>query len=156
MRGWISPLFLLLLSCGEKEYTAEQCKQLAELRPYLNRCMGGSIYGQYIGDLKCWPFAHQRLRGVLWGSGDENAAFYPNAKSYAETRKSERRIWPENDSKLPLPAELHKAAPGTPAAYLIDAEGQMSQCDAWFGHLGAYPREFIITKFYSIKEIPLR
>jgi hypothetical protein len=28
-----------------KEYTAEQCKQLAELRPYLNRCMGGSIYG---------------------------------------------------------------------------------------------------------------
>jgi hypothetical protein len=156
MRRWASVLFLSLLSCGQKEYTAEECKALAQPNAYLDRCMGGTIYGQYIGDLKCWPFSRRRVHGVLWGSGNENAAFYPNATSFKDTRKSEPKIWPENDAQLVLPASFQKNRAGFPRAWLVDAEGNMAQCDGWFGHLDAYPREFIITKFYSVREIPLR
>jgi signal transduction histidine kinase len=62
---WISLLFLALLSCGRKEYTAEECRALAAPKAYLDRCMGGKINGEYSGDEKCWPFSQpQRIHGV--------------------------------------------------------------------------------------------
>jgi hypothetical protein len=152
----VAVLFLSLLSCGQKQYTDEECKALAAPKAYIDRCMGGTIYGQYIGDLKCWPFSEKRLQGVLWGSGNENAAFFPNATSFNETQKLDARIWPVNDPQLVLPPALRNVPAGVPHAWLVDAEGKLSQCDGQFGHLGAYPREFIITKFNSVREIPIR
>ena len=42
-----------------------------------------------------------------------------------------------------------------PHAWLIEAEGQISECDADYGPLRAYPREFIISRIYSAEELPL-
>ncbi len=157
MSHWpIFMLCLLTVSCSEKSYTAEECRALASPKAYLDRCLGGRINGEYIGDLKCWPFADRRLHGVLWSSGNENAGFYPNATSFKDTEKSDAKIWPGNDPHLILPPSLQNLRPTLEHAWLVDAEGKMSQCDGWFGHLGAYPREFIITKFHSVREIPLR
>jgi hypothetical protein len=58
-------LFLWLLSCGQKQYTEQECRTLAAPKAYLDRCMGGNINSDYIGDLKCSPFAKSRLRGIL-------------------------------------------------------------------------------------------
>jgi len=157
VRRWASILFVSLLSCGEKQYTASECRALATPKAFVDRCMGGKINGAYVGDLKCWPFSHQRLRGVLLTSGFENAAFYPNAKTVEDAQKMKGAVWPENDSRgVRLPPLLQHVQPGTPHAYLIEVEGQMSQCDAWFGHLGAYPREFIISSIHSAEELPLK
>jgi hypothetical protein len=53
-------------------------------------------------------------------------------------------------------SNLERASATTTHAYLIDAEGKLSQCDAWFGHQGEYPREFMVSKFYSLAELPIR
>ena len=125
---------------------------MAAPQAYLNRCMGGTIYGDYIGDSKCWPFAKSRLRGVL-DIGFEFSSFHPGATRYGQGSPGPK-VWFESDA--PTPAVLRDASEGVPHAYLVDAEGQMSQCDAWFGHLGQYPREFIVTKFYSVTPLPMR
>jgi hypothetical protein len=150
-------LFVSLLSCGHSQYTADECRALAAPRAFVDRCMGGKVNGDYVGDLKCWPFSHQRLRGVLLTRGFEDGAFYPNAKTVEDAQKMKAAIWPENDPRGGrLPPVLERAQPGSPHAYLIEAEGQMSQCDAWFGHQAAYPREFIISRVYSAHELPLK
>ena len=157
MHRWpILLLCVLAASCSEKRYTAEECGALASPKAYVDRCLGGRLNGEYIGDRNCWPFAHSRLHGVLWSSGDENAGFYPNAMTFEDTKKSDPKIWPENAPGMKLPPSLANLQPTFQHAWLVDAEGEFSQCDGWFGHLSAYRREFIINKFHSVKEIPLR
>jgi len=116
--------------------------------------MGGSIYGNYIGDLKCWPFSRpQQLRGVLLG-GFESSDFYPGATTLEQVRNSRSKIWFESD--VPIPASFDRAKIGLPSAYLLDVEGRFSLCDGWFGHQGQYPREFIVSRYYSATELPMR
>jgi len=116
--------------------------------------MGGTIYGNYIGDLNCWPFSRpQRLKGVLLG-GFESSEFYPQATTFRQVRGTQPKIWLKSD--VPIPAPFDRAKVGLPSAYLVDAEGRLSLCDGWFGHQGQYPREFIVSRFYSATELPLR
>jgi len=68
----------LLLSCGEKKYTAQECQSLTSTA--VQRCFGGDLRtGKYVGDLKCWPFSKpQRMHGV-WAIAMETSVFAPNA-----------------------------------------------------------------------------
>jgi len=116
--------------------------------------MGGTIYGNYIGDLKCWPFSQpQRLQGVLL-AGFEYSEFHPHVMTVKQAQNTEPKIWFDSNVEMPVP--VPRAEIGLPHAWLIDAEGRLSVCDAWFGHLGQYPREFIATKYYSTRVLPVR
>jgi len=151
MTRWI-PLFLLpLLSCAQKEYTPAECASLASPNQFLQRCMGGKVNGDYIGDLKCWPFSkRQHLDGVLAFSF-EHSVFYPNATTRAQIEGVEPRIWFEDESIQPPPKPLRGSPDGTTHVFLVQAEGRLSLCDGWFGHLGHYPREFIASRILSAR-----
>lgn len=116
--------------------------------------MGGSIYGHYIGDLKCWPFSKsQRMHGV-WVGEFETSVLFPNATTFHEIEKSKAQIWVDTDLKV-MPALLSHMPDGNTHAYLVEAEGRLSLCDAWFGHQGQYPRDFVMTRIYSLRELPV-
>lgn len=144
---------LSLLSCGHAEYTAQECKALAAPQAYFDRCMGGKINGKYVGDLECWPFSPpRRERGILLDEF-ERSEFYPDATSFEQVAKMKGRIWVDFDLEGPAPPLLQRPATGKTQAFLVEAEGRLSLCGAWFGHLGNYPREFIITRFYSVRDL---
>ena len=147
-------ILIFLVSCREKEYTTEECKTLETPKAYIDRCMGGKINGSYVGDLECWPFsAPKRFRGVYVGSY-ESSEFFPNVTTFKQTRYESAKIWVDLEANASLPLPLQKRPSGQTQAFLIDAEGRLSLCDGWFGHLGSYPRELIINRFYSASPIP--
>ena len=156
MRPWLSLLVLPLLSCGQKEYTAAECRALAAPKAFVDRCMGGSIHGEYVGDLKCWPFSQpQRFHGV-WLILDEASEFFPNATDTPQrVENNASKIWLESNLTEPPPKSLANAPPVWPQAYVIEAQGRLSLCDAWFGHQGQYSRELIVSRFYSGRRLPV-
>jgi hypothetical protein len=115
--------------------------------------MGGKINGDYIGDLKCWPFSKpQRLNGILQ-AGFEHSEFYPNAKNPAESKNPELRIWFEDQSAEPPPKALRASPDGLMHTFMVEAEGRLSLCDGWFGHQGQYPREFIANRIIFARPV---
>lgn len=153
MKRWIALFYLPLISCAQKQYTAAECAALAAPQAYFDRCMGGKINGDYIGDLKCWPFSKsQQVDGILVVSF-EQSAFYRNASSLDQIKNAKPETWFENESDEPLPAALQGKADDLTHTYLVKARGRLSLCDAWFGHGGHYPREFISSHFVSARRL---
>src|SRR5690348_15675059 len=111
--------------------------------------MDGKITGAYVGDVKCWPFAPERLRGV-WVVRFETSGFYPNATKFDEVSNRQPKVWLKNEATS-LPAEIDTSPATDTRAYWIDAEGRLAQCDGWFGHQGNYPREFVIDRWHTVK-----
>lgn len=151
--AWMTCSTLMLLSlssCSPVQYSSEDCRALSAPKAYLQRCLGGNLNGPYVGDLRCWPFSkRQRVRGV-WVTGFETSIFYPGVSTSDQLPKAKSGIWLLNAAKE-QPQILQKAPTGTGQNYYIDAEARMSLCDASFGHSGAYPREIIIEKIYSVR-----
>ena len=147
---------MLLLSCGQRTPTPQDCKALNEPKAVLQRCYGGDLEnGKYVGDLKCWPFSKaQRLQGI-WLIALEASAFYPSAKAVKEIDHREPNVWLETDL-LAKRADLLASAQGAEArAYAVDFEGRQALCDGMFGHFGMYPRQVIAERFYSMRRLAL-
>ena len=143
-------LFCLLTSCGEKKYTAQECKGL-ELTA-VQRCFGGDLKnGKYVGDLKCWPFSKpHRIHGV-WLLNLETSVFAPNATAVTATAPSDI-AWLETDL-LNQPSIVAAMQGAGPRAYLIDFDGRQALCNGNFGHLGMSPREVIVDQVHSLHRI---
>jgi hypothetical protein len=146
-------LALLLAACGHRPPTAEECKALAEPKAFLSRCMGGKINGDYVGDLKCWPFSNsKRIQGV-WLVQFEGSEFYSGAKTAEEAKRARPTMWLETRLRDKQPF-LDAGQGGQPLTYWADVEGRESQCDAAFGHQAQFPREFIVAHFYALRRLP--
>lgn len=153
----LPPLLLLLVaSCGHRPPTRQECKALAAPKAFIDRCMGGQDNGNYVGDLKCWPFSQpQRLHGV-WLVLDEASEFIPNATTTPKkVENNASNIWVESNLTKPAPKLLADAPPVWPRAYVVDVEGRLSCCDAWFGHQGQYSRELVVSRIYSARQLPV-
>jgi hypothetical protein len=115
--------------------------------------MGGKINSDYVGDLKCWPFSQPRTVRGVWVIQFETSVFYLDATNFEEIKNLEPNIWLQNEAKR-RPPLLDPTPAANSRAYLVEAEGRLSLCDAWFGHQGRYPRELIVIGFHSIKPLP--
>ena len=116
--------------------------------------MGGKINGNYVGDLKCWPFSEPRRVRGLWLIQFEASTFYPGATSYDQVEKKRPTFWLET-SLLDREPLLDAGQGGEPLAYVVDAEGRESLCNGWFGHMGLSQREFVAEHFYSLRRVPV-
>jgi hypothetical protein len=147
-------LFVLLLSCGEKRYTAQECRALELTVP--QRCFGGSVRsGKYVGELKCWPFSKpHRMRGV-WVFGLEASDFAPNASRITPNPVD---TWLDVD-EIGVPPQVEAAfqsnASNPWAGYAIDFVGRQSLCDENYGQFGSFKHEVIVEQFNSIRRLPL-
>ncbi|MDF7776272.1 hypothetical protein P1X14_13530 [Sphingomonas sp. AOB5] len=147
MRRSLTLLPWLLVSCGPAPLpSAAECRALAEPKAVIDRCFGGDVKpGNYVGDLKCWPFsAPERMSGV-WQTGFEVSDFFPGASKLPDDKDYEINIW-------------LTAAPGTPelasGKYRGEFIGRRALCDGTFGHLGAYPRQVIVERMLSMTKLP--
>jgi hypothetical protein len=153
MSRWLPLLSLCLASCGHRPPTAEECTALSDPKAVIDRCYGGDLRnGKYIGDLKCLPYgASERLRG-LWLIDLETSEFFPNAKTVKANKDSP--IWLETDL-LNRPSGLLDAAQGAGRrVYVVEFQGRQSLCDGGaYGHMGMFPKQVIVERFYSIKPL---
>jgi hypothetical protein len=152
MNRWPILLVCVLLSCGEKRYTAEECRSLT--LTVVQRCFGGNLQsGKYVGDLQCWPFSRpQRMHGV-WLVAMEASMFAPNATRVTPEAPPDL-AWLQTDLKN-RPEIVAAGQKAGNRAYLIDLLGRQSLCDGNFGHFGSYGREVIVDRIYSIHPIPV-
>jgi hypothetical protein len=141
----------MLLSCGEKRYTAQECRSL-ELT-LVQRCFGGNLQnGKYIGDSKCWPFSKPRRMHGIWTIAMEASVFAPNATHVSPEAPPDLASFKTDLENRP---EIIAAGQGAGnRAYLIDFLGRASLCEGNYGEYGAYPREVIADHFYSIRRVP--
>ena len=139
-------LFLLLLSCGEKQYTSSECQSLR--LNVVQRCYGGNLQaGKYVGDSKCWPFSKpERMRGI-WVRTFEDSIFSPGATSVTVNAPS-NAVWLATDFRPDLGGDFSRA-------YDVDFVGRRSLCEANYGRTGADGAEVIVDRFYSIRRLPI-
>jgi hypothetical protein len=139
-------LFGLLLSCGEKKYTPQECQSL--ILTAVQRCFGGDLQnGKYVGDLKCWPFSNpERMRGV-WSRSFEDSVFAPNATKVSADVPA-NLVWLKTDFRPDLGRDFSRA-------YAVDFVGRRSLCEGNYGRTGANAGEVIVERFYSIRRLPL-
>lgn len=153
MKRVLCSLIYLLMSCGERTYTAPECQSLEV--SLIQRCFGGKLPGDggtYIGDLKCWPFSKPtRMHGV-WVFGLEASDFYPNATT---SPSAPTDTWLETDlSKRPDIRAAYRRD-GT-LAFSVDFVGRQSLCDNNYGQFGAFRREIITEHVYALRRLPGR
>ena len=154
----ISPVLLLLASCGSRPPTAQDCKALSTPQAIAERCFGGNIQtGKYVGDLNCWPFSKpHKIKGV-WLVALEASEFYPDARALNETRGRSPGNWTPQvwlqTRLLNNRPELRAAGQGAgPRVYAVEFVGQQSLCGA-FGHFGIYPKEVIVDRFVMMRPL---
>jgi hypothetical protein len=138
-----------VISCGEKRYTAQECRSL-QLN-LIERCYGGDLAkGKYVGEFKCWPFSKpQQMHGV-WVFGLEASDFYPNV-----TKPTSQ---PSDTWLQAAPSALRDFIATSRregwVAYAVDFTGRQSLCDANYGQGGAFEKEVIVDHFNSVKRLP--
>jgi hypothetical protein len=108
---------------------------------------------KYVGDLKCWPFSKsERLRG-LWEINLEASHFYPNAERAPPLDSPHPPMWLETDLIDRRPELLAAAQGAGPRVFAVELQGREALCDGLFGHMGVYPREVIVERFYSLRPL---
>lgn len=155
MNRTVPLLALSLAACSHNPPTAEECKALADPKAVIQRCTDGNLSpsAKYVGDLKCWPFSKsERLRG-LWVIDLEASAFYPNANTVPPLDFRHPPTWLETDLIDRRPELLAAAQGAGRRVYAVEFQGRKALCDGPFGHMGVFPREVIVERFYSLRPL---
>lgn len=121
----------------------------------LDRCLGGSIYNEYIGDEACYPFSEPREFTGIFVFGFEWSEFYPNAQTYEETEKTEPKYWLEFGKGASWSEREDQTQCTHDCAFRVSFVGRQSLCAAGYGHLNSYPHKIIVERVISASQIAL-
>jgi hypothetical protein len=137
---------LLITGCGSTAPKAIDCPALIADEAVIERCFGGDISNEYVGDEKCFPFSEEREYEGILITGFEWSEFYPHIASYEEADRENPVYWFEE-----MPGSFGKIIKDQEkctydCAFRVRFVGRESLCDAYFGHLGSYPKKVIAAR----------
>ena len=153
MRNVALAVSLLLSSCGKTPSNAVTCEALVADRAFIERCLGGDLRGQYVGDEECYPFSEEReYRGILI-TGFEWSEFYPNIDAYNEADRENPTYWFEQRAEVFHEDDIDEGKCTHDCAFTVSFVGRESICDAHFGHLGGYPKKVIAERNGQLRQL---
>jgi hypothetical protein len=143
----VAVLAILVISCSEEKQVLD-CKRLTDPKRIVADCRGGRLSGEYIGDVKCFPFSESLSIDGVWQVSLERSEF---RESGVISGMSSEEIWLEVNSP---PAKALASMQGdSPRAYEVSLIGRRSLCPGGFGHFGLSPHQLIVQRFTRIREI---
>ena len=137
---------LLLASCGPTAPKAVDCAAMGADEAIIERCLGGDINGQYVGDEKCFPFSGEREYEGLLITGSESSEFYPNVAAYEKAAQQNPVYWFEELPESFGDSAVDQTKCTYDCAFKVRFVGRESLCDARFCHLGGYPKKVIAER----------
>ncbi len=146
MRNVVLPASLLLASCGQTAADVVDCEALVADQAVIDRCLGGDVGGQYIGDEQCYPFSEEREYQGILVTGFEWSEFYPDLDAYEEADRDNPTYWFTQRAEAFDEDDVDETKCTHDCAFAVSFVGRESICDAHFGHLGGYPKKVIAER----------